>query len=86
VCSSDLASTKRKRMPHSDELEALAQSLKLPADSLAALSDLSAGQLGDLRRAIEAAVEQRRRNLDQALSRILFWPVRGPLLALLRRA
>lgn len=73
-------------MPHSNELDALAQSLGLPADSLSSLSRLSPSQLADLTAAVENAAAERRTQLNHSLNRILFWPVRGPLLALLRRA
>lgn len=73
-------------MPHSEELDALATSLGRPIDSLHSLSTLDSAQLAALREAIEHAVRERHEQLDQSLNRILPWPLRGPLLSLLRRA
>lgn len=73
-------------MPNHTELDALAQCLGLPADSLPSLARLSPAQLGELLSAVEAAVRTRSEQLDHALGRVLFWPLKRPLLAMLRRA
>lgn len=66
-------------------LRQLEAHLGRPSGSLPALEALSDEQLGVLDAAVQATCDRHQKALDATYSRVLPWPLRGPLLHLLRR-
>ncbi len=67
------------------DLDALSERLNRPASSLRAYAALSADEHRVLRTCLDAALAERRTALDQALSRLMPWPLRDLPLRWLRR-
>lgn len=68
-----------------DPLEALSQRLNRPAASLRAFASLSDDELATLCASLDAALTARRSGLQQALVRLLPWPLHRFVLPWLRR-
>jgi hypothetical protein len=68
-----------------EPLDAIAHRLHRPVESLRACAVLSPEQQAVLLAALDAALANRKRDLDGALARLLPWPLRGPVLRWLRR-
>ena len=68
-----------------DHLDALSRRLNRPAASLRAFSGLSADELATLCASLDAALSSRQGALQQALIRLLPWPLHRLVLPWLRR-
>ncbi|MGH8540204.1 MAG: hypothetical protein ACRETW_06835 [Stenotrophobium sp.] len=66
-------------------LRQLEAHLGRPSGSLPALEALSDEQIGVLDAAVQATCARHQQALDAAYGRALPWPLRGPILRLLRR-
>lgn len=68
-----------------EKLDALARRVRRAPGSLQDCANLTDAELDQLIAALDAAIEERRLALDQALHRFLPWPLRAPILRWLRR-
>lgn len=80
-----MATTTESRVDDLDDLQALAQRLNRPASSLGAYVTLDRDEHAVLRARLDTALADRRTGLDQALARLIPWPIRAVVLRWLRR-